>query len=100
MAAAPGTLTEDWATDSAGVMILLVVIALLVSVLSGFVTAKIARNSPMKAGWMLAILLMIVALAVEIEGWEKTAVWYHVALFAVLIPGVLIGAKTGAGRPP
>lgn len=99
MAVAPGSLTEDWATDSTGVMILLIVVAGLASILAGFAAAKVARDSAMNAAWILAAALTTVALAVEIEGWEKAAAWYHIALLAILTPGVLIGAKAGAGRP-
>jgi hypothetical protein len=42
---------------------------------------------------VVGIVLLIVGLGVEIAGWGRTPVWYHLVFLALLIPGVLVGAK-------
>jgi hypothetical protein len=98
-AIAPDAFPEERASDATGLMILFNVLSVVFSIVSGFAVAKIGRAAPMRSAWALAIVLFVVGLVVEITGWGRTPVWYHIVFLILLIPGVMIGAKIGAGTP-
>lgn len=98
-AIAPDAFPEERASEATGLMILFNVLSVVFSIVSGFAVVKIGRAAPMRSAWALAIVLFVVGIVVEIARWGRTPVWYHIVFLILLIPGVMIGAKIGAGKP-
>jgi uncharacterized membrane protein len=86
---------EGQRLESTGILLLFIAIAVVISALSGFVAVKIAPASANKAGWILAVVLLIFGVIVEVSGWDTTPAWYHVVFLVLLVPCVLGGARLG-----
>lgn len=92
-AAAPGQ-----PVTSSAVLLTFLVYSVLISAVSGWVCAAIAGPMPMKAVWILALILLAVGAAVEIAGWALTPVWYHLAFLTLLLPATVSGGGVRARR--
>ena len=79
---------------SADTMILLMQIVLgsIVSVMSGFLAALIARENK-RAPLILGLLLMAFGLLKVVMSWPYVPIWYHVIFTALLIPMTIVGGK-------
>ena len=92
-AAVPGAFGEDGATDNVGILVLFLVLNVVFSVVAGFLCVRLAREKPMRLAWILGVLLLVVGIFVQIQFWDVMPVWYHLIFLALLIPGVLLGAR-------
>jgi hypothetical protein len=69
-----------------------VVVATIVSVISGFLAASIAGETK-RAPLILGVVLMVLGLLKLVMSWEYVPVWYHVIFTAILLPMTIAGAK-------
>ena len=69
----------------------------IISAASGWVCAAIRKESPMKAVWALAIVLLIVGIGVEASAWALTPAWYHVVFLLLLVPATVFGGRARSG---
>ena len=83
----------DQVTDNVVVLLLLIVVSFGISIIAGWTTGWLARASAEKAPWVLGLVLLAVGIWVESATWSQTPIWYHVFFLALLVPGVLIGAR-------
>lgn len=89
----PGSYNEDGSTDSQLLMLLILVISVLLSLLAGYVTARIVGTSTSGPIWALGIVLLAVGLFVQISFWALFPLWYHILFLGLLIPAVLAGSR-------
>ena len=89
----PEAYNEDGSTDSAFLLLVFLILSFAFSIGSGFLTAALARTRSLAPTWTLGGLLSAVGLLVAIQYWETMPLWYHIPFLALLIPGVLVGAK-------
>jgi len=73
--------------------------SILVSLVSGFLAALIARERT-KSGLILGILLLAVGVLVQVSAWSYMPVWYHVIFLALIVPVTMTGAKLVPLRSP
>ena len=69
-----------------------IVLGSIVSVMSGFLAARIAgenKRSPL----ILGILLVAFGLLIVVLSWPYVPIWYHVIFTAILLPMAIIGGK-------
>jgi hypothetical protein len=78
-------------TNSA-LLLLFVIVALVVSVVSGWLAALLGRDGGRRAAMILAGLLLAVGLVVEIASWAYAPVWYHLVFLGLLVPATMVGA--------
>ena len=97
-AAAPGAFREDGSTDSVGMLLLILVLSVVFSVIAGYVTALLAREKTKQHALALGLALLAVGIFVQIQYWDVMPVWYHLSFLALLVPGVLLGARTQRSR--
>ena len=97
-AALPSAFGEDGATNSAGILVLFLVLSVVFSIVAGYLCVMLAREKPMRLALILGVLLLAVGIFVQIQLWDLMPVWYHLIFLALLIPGVLLGAKRRLGR--
>ncbi len=98
-AAVPGAFGDDGATDNAAILVLFLVLSVVFSVVAGSLCVKLAREKPMRLAWILGVLLLAVGIFVQIQFWDVMPVWYHLIFLALLVPGVLLGARRRQGEP-
>ena len=97
-AAVPSAFGEDGSTTNAGILVLFLVLSVVFSITAGYLCAMLAREKPRRLAWVLGVLLLAVGIAVQIQFWGVMPIWYHLLFLALLIPGVLFGAKIRLGR--
>jgi hypothetical protein len=91
LAAVPDSFNADGGTDSAGVLLFLLAISVVLSLLAGWLTARLAPKNAWRHVYWLGALQLAIGLAVQIGSWALMPVWYHIPFLALLIPGVLAG---------
>lgn len=89
----PDSYNEDGSTDSQLLMLLILFISVLLSLLAGYVTARIVSGRSAGAVWGLGIALLAVGLLVQLSFWALFPLWYNILFLVLLIPGVLVGAR-------
>ena len=67
-------------------------LAAIVSVMSGFLAALIARENK-RAPLILGLLLLAFGLLKMAMSWPFVPIWYHVVFTALLIPMAMVGGK-------
>lgn len=96
-AALPNAFREDGSTDSAGLLLLILVLSVVFSVVAGYVTARLARAKAKQHGLALGLALLAVGLVAQLQFWDVMPVWYHLSFLALLVPGALLGARAHRG---
>lgn len=76
-------------------------LASIVSVLSGFLAALIARENKL-APLVLGLLLLAIGLLKAVLSWPHVPLWYHVGFTAILVPMAILGGRLKAAKlkPP
>ena len=102
-AAAPSAMPAEGPIDSAGVLMLVLAISVVVSITSGYVAALIARQTAAGTCVVLGLVLLAGGIAVQIQYWDRMPVWYHLSFLALLLPATVLGGRlrstSRAGQP-
>jgi hypothetical protein len=64
---------------------------LVYTVLGGYVTARLAPESPMKHVWILAGIGQVAGILGVVAGWNLSAHWYPIAIALTAIPCTWLG---------
>jgi hypothetical protein len=91
------TVTEP-VTDSKPLLLLLVG-SVLISLVAGYVTARIAGFPWALAVAALGVLLLATGIFFQIKMWYVIPLWYHVTFLVLLIPMTFAGARMRAPVP-
>ncbi len=79
-------------TADTTILLMNIVRGSIVSVMSGFLAARIAgehKRSPL----ILGVLLVAFGLLIVFLSWSYVPVWYHIIFTALLIPMTIVGGK-------
>ena len=79
-------------TPNSAILLIHVVLASIVSVISGFVAALVAGGNKL-APLIVGFLLLAVGLLKAAMSWAYVPVWYHLLFTAVLLPMAVLGGK-------
>ena len=74
------------------VLIMLLVKSFVISIISGFVAALIARENR-KSTIGLGVLLLLFGIFVQATHWDYMPLWYHIPFLVLLIPMTILGGK-------
>jgi len=74
------------------VLIALLIKSLIVSLISGFIAALIARENT-KSTYGLGILLLLFGIFVQVGYWNYMPLWYHFLFLFLLIPMTVLGGR-------
>ena len=96
----PRQFRADGSTENSVILALMLAMSVVFSIAAGYVAVLIARRSEMRHAWALGILQLVVGIFVQSQYWSVMPVWYHVIFLALLLPGILAGAKLRASRSP
>ena len=84
----PGT-----AITSVPLLLGFLVWSVVLSVSSGFVTAKIAQEKSVVAVRGVAAALLLTGIGVQVGSWSLMPVWYHIIFLALLVPMTVAGGR-------
>lgn len=93
----PGSFREDLGTDSAPVLLAILILSIACSLTAGYLTAALAPQQAMAAATALAVVNLAVGLGVQISSWSLLPVWYHLTFLILLVPGIIAGASIRIG---
>ena len=79
-------------TANATFLLVHIVLASIVSVVSGFLAALIAGENR-RAPLVLGFLLLALGLMKAVMSWPYVPIWYHVIFTAILFPMTIIGGR-------
>lgn len=74
------------------ILIVLLIKSVIVTIISGFVAALVAREN-IKSTIGLGLLLLISGIFVQLMHWNYMPLWYHVPFLLMLIPMTILGGK-------
>ncbi|CAN5480348.1 hypothetical protein BH10ACI2_BH10ACI2_08240 [soil metagenome] len=74
------------------ILIMHLVRSVIISFVSGFITAVVAKENK-RSTLILGILLLLFGLMVEIVAWRYLPIWYHFVFLFLLIPVTIAGGK-------
>ena len=77
---------------SSTVLIALLIKSFIVSIISGFITALIAKENT-KSTFVLGVLLLLFGVFVQVGHWNYMPLWYHIPFLILLIPMTILGGK-------
>jgi hypothetical protein len=84
-------------TADTTLLLMHLVLGSIVSVMSGFLAALIARENK-RAPLALGFLLLALGLLKAVLSWPYAPTWYHVIFTALLIPMTIVGGKLKTPR--
>jgi len=79
-------------------LVALLLASIVISLLAGYVTARIAATQAFKAALVLGALLLVTGIAVEAANWQLLPPWYHISFLVCLVPACIAGARLLAPR--
>jgi hypothetical protein len=91
----PPAVTEPVTTATP--LLVLLAGSVLISLVSGYVTARITGVPWALAALALGALLLATGIFVQLKLWYLIPLWYHLAFLLLLIPMTLLGARVRAG---
>ena len=97
-AAMPGSFDADGFTQSAGLLLLLLAVSVLLSLLAGYTAAAIARAHPMRTVQVLAGIQLLIGVAVQASVWDRMPPWFHLPFLALVVPAHLFGGRLRVAR--
>lgn len=74
------------------ILLIHIVCASVVSAMSGFLAALIARENK-RAPIILGLLLLALGLLKAVMSWPYVPIWYHVVFTALLVPMAIVGGR-------
>lgn len=74
------------------IVIWLLVQSVIVSLISGFTAALIAKEN-YKSTLLLGVLLLLFGIFIQSIHWEYLPIWYHIPFLLLLIPVSFLGGK-------
>lgn len=89
----PGSFGTDGSVHHAPLLVSFLVLSLGFSLIAGFLTARLAKDRAWRAASILAGIQLAVGCFVQAQYWELMPLWYHLPFLAMLVPGILAGAR-------
>ena len=77
---------------SSTVLVALLIKSFIVSIISGFVTALIARENT-KSTFASGVMLLLFGIFIQYTHWNHMPLWYHIPFLIMLIPMAILGGK-------
>ncbi len=74
-----------------GILLLILVFSVVLSVLAGYITGRMAGRRPVLYAFWLGLVQLGLGIYFQSLAWELMPLWYHASFLALLIPGNLAG---------
>lgn len=73
--------------------------SVVISLLSGWLAARLAPNHSLATCLALGLVLLAVGIPVQASVWNSIPLWYHLSFLALLVPMTLLGGRWRCGSP-
>lgn len=95
----PGIVQRDVRLEHVGVLSGYIAYSVALSVLAGYLTARLAGTRPTRTVWALAVIQLLVGVYFEVIYWSLLPAWYHVVFLALVVPATVLGGTLRRERP-
>ena len=92
----PDQYNAEGAPTSAALLAGVIAFSAVLSVLAGFLCAKIASGKPGRVVLTLALVQLGIGVLVQVGAWDLFPVWYHAAFLVLVVPMHLLGGRVGS----
>ena len=89
----PESFDENGLTTDAGILVGILGYSVVLSVISGWLTARIAAKSGTGHALATGVLLLLVGIGVQASVWNDMPLWYHLPFLIAILPANLVGAR-------
>jgi hypothetical protein len=93
----PDIIVPEQRLEHNGALVGYILYSVLVSMVAGYLTARIAKGAP-RAVHILAAIQLAFGLVIELSAWNKTPAWYHMVFLTLLVPALLFGGNLSKRR--
>jgi len=83
---------EPFTADST-ILLIHLVLSVVVSFISGYIAALVARENKRSTLW-LGVVLLLVGIMVEVAYWNYIPIWYHLLFLILLVPVTVAGGRS------
>lgn len=100
----PGYFNLDGSTDHLGMLLLSLTLSIAFFLISGYITAAVARKNPLGHGLALGLVQLPQGIFAQSQYWDLLPLWYHLLFLGLLVPCTVLGAqiwrmRTGVEAP-
>lgn len=88
----PGSIGEDGSVSNSAVLVWLLVLSVLISLITGYLVARMTDGNAIWHGGVLGIVLLLFGAFVQSQVWNVLPLWYHLLFLGLLIPAALAGS--------
>ena len=81
-----------------GILVGLIVYGVILSVLAGWTTGRLAASEPLRHAAILAVIQLALGIRFETSAWDLTPIWYHLVFLALIVPATVYGGRLAARR--
>lgn len=92
----PGSMSPDQPITATGALLGLILYSVVLSILAGWVTARVKGPNPMPTVYALAALQLTLGIVAEVSYWDLMPVWYHLVFLALVVPATVYGGTLRA----
>jgi len=87
----PDSFSLQEATSDMTLLIVYLLISIPISVLCGYVAARIGNAHAGTAVKALAIVNLVTGIAVQVMAWDLLPAWWHIAFLVFIVPATMYG---------
>jgi hypothetical protein len=94
----PHLLAANQPVTAVSALLGMIAYSVILSVLAGFLTVRVAGAQAQPALWTLALLQLAFGIFAEVSYWSLAPVWYHLVFLALIVPATVFGGKLRSER--
>jgi hypothetical protein len=98
MVAFPEHLQPDAPIEHTGLLLWLIAFSSGLSVIAGWIAARVAARSPVGHATALGVLQLALGIAFQASAWSLFPLWYHVIFLGLVLPATILGGMLRARR--
>ena len=87
---------DGGAPTSPGLLAAIIVFSAVLSLIAGFLCAKIVGRKPARVVMTLAIIQLAIGVLVQVGAWDLFPIWYHATFLILVIPMHVLGGHVGS----
>jgi len=90
-AALPEAFDAQGLTARGGVLGLIVVLSIVFSIVSGYLTGVLARRREVLHAFVFGVIQLAIGIGVQASVWDQMPLWYHLSFLVMLVPASVFG---------
>ena len=82
---------DQMMSSDTGLLAAILALSVLFSIVAGWITAAVAKRSPIPHTLALGAVQLAVGIFVQSMVWDQMPLWYHLVFLTLLVPGNVVG---------